>query len=504
MQLEVVNSLIKWYLRQRIPHIRHVIQHPVETQKKVFRQLLKSAVHTEWGRKYHYHSVYSYHDFKNRVPLQDYDSLKPYIERMMQGEQNILWNTPVVWFAKSSGTTSDKSKFIPVSAESLNDCHYKAGKDVMALYIEQFPDTKIFQGKGLVMGGSHRISNVNGKVRYGDVSAVMLQNIPLLGKLLKTPPLDVALLDDWEEKIQKTIQITLHQKVTHLVGVPTWTLVLLKEILKQTGKKCIIEVWKDLELYIHGGVNFNPYRQQFKNIIAHEGMRYMETYNASEGFFGLQDNLNQEDLMLMPDYGIFYEFIPAEHIHSQNPPVLPLEDIETGKNYSMIISTNGGLWRYQIGDTIMFTSKFPFKFIITGRTKHFINAFGEEVIVDNTDKAIAIACNKTGASVKDYTVAPYYISSNDKGCHEWFIEFEIPPSNLENFTAELDKALQSLNSDYEAKRFKDIALTAPRIHVLKENTFYNWLKKKGKLGGQNKVPRLSNDRKIADEILQFN
>jgi hypothetical protein len=502
MRIFPINNIIKWYLRQRVQRINYAIDNPVETQEIVFNKLISAASQTEWGRKHHYHSIKHYKDFASRVPLQDYETIKPFIERMMKGEQNVLWHSDIKWFAKSSGTTSDKSKFIPVSAESLNDCHYKAGKDTMALYVEQYPDTEIFSGKGLVMGGSNKTSKLNDAIRFGDVSAVMLQNIPLLGSFLKTPPSEIALLDDWEEKIEKTIEITLKENVTHLVGVPTWTLVLLKEMLLRTGKKYADEIWQHLELYIHGGVSFTPYQNQFRKIIASENMRYMETYNASEGFFGLQNDLTDKNMALMPDYGIFFEFIPAENADDDNPPVISLEAVEMEKNYAMVISTNGGLWRYKIGDTITFTSRYPFKFIISGRTKHFINAFGEEVMVDNTDKAIALACEKTGSVVKDYTAAPVYMSSGDKGCHEWLIEFEILPSNLENFTAELDNALQSLNSDYEAKRYKDIALSAPRIHVMSENTFYNWLKRKGKLGGQNKVPRLSNDRKLVEDILK--
>jgi len=499
--LKPVNSLIKWYLRQRLPRINDAINHPVEVQQKVFNNLIASAAQTELGKKYQYHSVQNYNDFKNRVPIQDYESLKPFIERMMKGEKNILWNSDVRWFAKSSGTTSDKSKFIPVSNESLNDCHYKAGLDVMAVYTEQFPDTEIFSGKGLVMGGSHEVSKLNEHIRYGDISAVMMQSMPMIGNYLKTPPLEVALMADWEKKIEKIIEITLKENVTHMVGVPTWTLVLIQEILKRTGKKELIEIWGNLELYIHGGVSFTPYDNQFRQFIKGSSMNYMETYNASEGFFGLQNNLSEKDLALMTDYGIFYEFIPAQNAEDENPIVISIEDIELGKNYAIVVSTNGGLWRYKIGDTVTFSSKYPFKFKITGRTKHFINAFGEEVMVDNTDRALAVACNKTGAVIKDYTVAPVYISSGNKGCHEWLIEFSNAPSDIELFTAELDKTLQSINSDYEAKRYKDIALSPPIIHTLPENTFYNWMKSKGKLGGQNKVPRLSNNRQYVEEIL---
>jgi hypothetical protein len=496
-----VNAIIKWYLSKRLSQINFFIENPVEAQQKVFQQLITTAAKTEWGKKHDYASIKSYSDYKNRVPVQDYESLKPYIERMMKGEQNILWSSEIGWFAKSSGTTNDKSKFIPVSLESLDDCHFKAGKDVMALYINQKNETEIFSGKGLVMGGSHQINPLNEHVKYGDVSAVMLQNMPFLGQYLQAPSVEIALISDWEEKLEKIIASTLHENITHMVGVPTWTLVLINEMLKRTGKQHMLEVWNNLELYIHGGVSFTPYREQFQKLIPSENMQYMETYNASEGFFGVQNELDKDDMLLMLDYGIFYEFIAVEDIEDTNPKVLSLDEVEIGKNYAIIISTNGGLWRYTIGDTVKFTSKYPFKIKISGRTKQFINVFGEELMVDNTDKALAIACSKTGAVLKDYTVAPVFISAAEKGGHEWIIEFQQAPSNIENFSAELDTALQLLNSDYEAKRFKDIALTTPTIHVVPEQTFYNWMKQRGKLGGQHKVPRLSNSRIYVEEIL---
>ncbi len=499
--MKPINAIIKWYLSKRQSQIDFFIKNPIEAQQKVFQQLITAATQTEWGKKYDYASIKNHYDFKNRIPVQDYESLKPYIERMMNGEQNILWNSEIGWFAKSSGTTNDKSKFIPVSLESLDECHFKAGKDVMALYINQKNNTEIFSGKGLVMGGSHQINPLNEHVKYGDVSAVMLQNMPFLGQYLKTPPLEIALMSDWEEKLEKIIATTLHENITHLVGVPTWTLVLINEILKRTGKQNLLEVWNELELYIHGGVSFTPYREQFQKLIPSVKMQYMETYNASEGFFGVQNEFDKDDMLLMLDYGIFYEFIATENIGDEQPKTISLDEVEVGKNYAMLISTNGGLWRYTIGDTVKFTSKYPFKIKITGRTKQFINVFGEELMVDNTDKALAIACSKTGSIVKDYTVAPVFISAGEKGGHEWIIEFQQAPSNIENFSAELDTALQSLNSDYEAKRFKDIALTTPTIHVVPEQTFYNWMKQRGKLGGQHKVPRLSNSRTHVEEIL---
>jgi hypothetical protein len=501
--LKPINFIIKWYLQQRMSRINFFIQNPVEAQEKVLNYLIESAANTSWGMQFQYNNIKNYNDFKNRFPIQDYETLKPFIERMMQGEQNVLWHSPINWFAKSSGTTADKSKFIPVSIESLDDCHFRGGLDVMSLYVEQFNDTKIFSGKALVMGGSHEINPFNEHVRFGDVSAVMMQNMPLLGQYLRTPSLDIALMSEWEAKLEKIAESVINEDVTHIVGVPTWTLIVLKEVLQRTGKKYLNEVWPDIQLYIHGGVSFTPYKEQFKALFKENTLHYMETYNASEGFLGAQNDITQNDMLLMLDYGIFYEFINADEANDSNPKVYSLDEIEIGKNYAVIISTNAGLWRYKIGDTIKFTSKYPFKFQITGRTKQFINAFGEEVMVDNTDKALALVCKQHHVTVKDYTVAPVYISEGKKGCHQWLIEFEVNPENIDLFAAELDIALQNINSDYEAKRYKDIALSCLQIVPLPENTFYNWLKAKGKLGGQNKVPRLSNDRKYVEQILEL-
>jgi hypothetical protein len=419
---------------------------------------------------------------------------------MMQGDDNILWNTPVKWFAQSSGTTSDKSKYIPISDESLADNHFKAAKDVLTNYYNNFPGSDLLTGKSLVVGGSHQLSKVNEEIQFGDLSAVLMQNSPFWGQWIRTPELSVALLDEWEEKIEQLAQITANENVTSLAGVPTWTLILLKRILKIKSKQTIKEVWPNLELYVNGGVSFVPYKEQFDKIIG-EKINYLEIYNASEGFIAAQVKPDDDGMLLFTEHGIFYEFMPVEEYGKKNPKTIGLKDVGLHKNYALVISTTGGLWRYLIGDTVIFTSINPYKIKVSGRLKHYINAFGEEVIVDNTDKAIAIACEKTNAMVSDYTAAPIYFSANANGAHEWLIEFEKEPNNITAFTYELDNALKDINSDYEAKRHKDIALRLPIVHVLPKGTFNEWLKSKGKLGGQHKVPRLSNDRIILEEVL---
>ena len=476
--------------------------HPEDAQREVLQDLVASAQYTEFGRKHQFSSIYSVADFKQAVPIVDYDGMKPYIQRQMDGEENILWNTPISWYAKSSGTTSDKSKFIPVSDESLQDCHYKAAKDVLTLYYNFNPDSDLLTGKGLVIGGSHTINQVNDEVHYGDLSAVLLQNTPFWGGWLRTPDLSIALMDEWEQKIEMLATNTIHENVTSISGVPTWTMVLFKRILEITGKSCMAEVWPSLELYMHGGVSFTPYREQIQKLIGKK-IHYLETYNASEGFFAAQDIPGDEGMLLFVDHGVFMEFMPVDEYGKEKPHTLGLSEVEKGKNYALIISTNGGLWRYLLGDTVQFTSLHPFRVRVSGRLKHYINAFGEELIVDNTDKAIAIASEKTSAVVNDYTAAPVYFSEQDNGAHEWLIEFEKAPADINAFTNELDTALKQVNSDYEAKRYKDIALRLPVLKVLRKGTFEAWLKSKGKLGGQHKVPRLSNERTYVEEIVQF-
>lgn len=473
---------------------------PVDAQREVLQDLVTSAQYTEFGRKYKFSELFTVKAFKEAVPVHEYDDLKPYIERIMRGEQYILWNSPVNWFAKSSGTSSDKSKFIPLSEESLQDCHYKGAKDVLTMYYQFNPESALLTGKGLVLGGSHNINPMNSEAQYGDLSAVLLQNSPFWAHWLRTPDLSIALMDEWESKIEKLAESTIKENVTSISGVPTWTLVLFRRILEITGKSNIADVWPALELYMHGGVSFTPYREQFAKLIGKD-INYLEMYNASEGFFAAQERPGDDGMLLFTDHGIFMEFMPVSEYGKKHPLTLSLNDVEVGKNYALVISTNGGLWRYILGDTIQFVSAKPYRVRVSGRLKHYINAFGEEVIVDNTDKAIAEACRATGAVVNDYTAAPVYFSEGSNGAHEWLIEFEKNPENLEAFVRELDKALQSINSDYEAKRHKSIALRMPVVHALEKGTFANWLRHRGKLGGQHKVPRLSNERKYLEEIL---
>jgi len=500
--MKLLSPAISQLARMRLWRIEAWMQHPVASQREVLQDLVTSAQYTEFGKKHNFSDLFSTRDFKKAIPIHEYDDLKPYIMRMMQGEENLLWNTPVYWFAKSSGTTSDKSKFIPVSEESLEDCHYKAAKDVLTLYYNFNPDSDLLTGKGLVIGGSHTINQVNEQIHYGDLSAVLLQNSPMWGHWIRTPELGIALMDEWESKIEKLAEKTIRENVTSISGVPTWTIVLFKRILEITGKEAIGEVWPNLELYIHGGVSFAPYRNQFQNLIGRK-INYLEMYNASEGFFAAQDRPDEEGMLLFVDHGIFMEFMPVEEYGKEDPLTVGLNKVELGRNYAMVISTNGGLWRYMLGDTIQFTSLFPFRIKVTGRLKHYINAFGEEVIVENTDKAIAVACNRTGAVVNDYTAAPVYFSDTSNGAHEWLIEFEKEPQSMDEFVSELDSALQNSNSDYEAKRYKDIALRKPIVHSTPKGLFSSWLKSKGRLGGQHKVPRLSNERKYLEEILSF-
>ena len=501
--MTIFNSVFTWFMKKRIHQIELFMKYPNEVQEEWFEQLIAIAGNTEWGKKYDYKNITTLQEFKNRVPIQNYDTLKPYIERMLAGEKNVLWPSEIRWFAKSSGTTNDRSKFIPVSDESLEECHFKGGKDLLTIYFNNRPDTRMFTGKILTLGGSHQISSLNADTSFGDLSAVIMKNLPLWAEFARTPNLDITLMENFEEKIEKVAMATKDVNVTSLGGVPTWNILLLKRVLEITGKKNILEVWPNMELYFHGAVNFTPYREQFKKLIPSDEMYYLETYNASEGFFGIQDTDNGGDMLLMLDYGIFYEFLPIENLHDENPATLTLDEVELDKNYALIISTNAGLWRYLIGDTIRFTSLFPFRIQITGRTKHFINAFGEELIIDNAERALDEACQQTGAIIRDYTAAPVYFDGDQSGAHEWIIEFEKKPAEFERFVDLLDETLRRINSDYDSKRFKDMALRRPIVRRAPKGTFYNWLKKKGKLGGQHKVPRLANNREYADSILEM-
>lgn len=454
--------------------------------------------------KYDFRSIRTYEDFSQRLPIQQYDDIKPYVMRMINGEKNVLWPSVVKWYAKSSGTTNDKSKFIPVTPESIRGTQYKGGFDCVAIYLRNNPKSRFFSRKGLILGGSHSPSPLNQRAHYGDLSAVLLQNIPTIVNLVRVPKKRIILMDEWESKIKAIVDSTWNEDVNSISGVPSWMLVLIKAVLQKTGKKYLTDVWPNLEVFFHGGISFEPYRDQYTTLIPSDNMHYMETYNASEGFFGIQDDPSDPSMLMMPDYGIFYEFIPLNELGSTNPTFLPLEAVETDKNYAMVITTSGGLWRYIIGDTVRFTSLLPHKFIISGRTKHYINAFGEELMVDNADKAISITSRETGAKVKEYTAAPLFMLDKAKGLHQWFIEFEKKPASIKDFETLLDKHLQELNSDYEAKRYKEISLQPLRIVVSREGTFYDWLKQKGKLGGQHKIPRLSNNRTQIEELLAIN
>jgi hypothetical protein len=500
--MKLLSPAISRLARWRFWSIEQWRQNALNVQHDVWQGLLAAGQYTELGRRYNFSSIQSIQQFKQQVPIHDYDDLKPFIDRMMVGEENVLWNTPVEWFAKSSGTTSEKSKFIPISKESLKENHYRVSKDVLSMYYATHPNSDLLTGKSLVIGGSHQVAQLNENIHYGDLSAVVMQNTPFWASWIRTPDLSVILMDEWEEKIEKLAQTTILENVTSMAGVPTWLIVLLKRILEITGKATIKEVWPSLELYMHGGVSFVPYKAHFEKLIG-APINYLEMYNASEGFFAAQDDITAEGMLLMCEHGIFYEFMPSEEWGKDLPKTIQLDEVQLNKNYALIITTNGGLWRYLVGDTVQFTSLQPFRIKVSGRVKHYINAFGEEIIIDNADAAIAIACKKTGTTVKDYTAAPVYFTEQQNGAHEWLIEFDRPPEDLPRFTAALDEALKACNSDYEAKRYKDIALGMPQVHPVPPQTFERWLRHKGKLGGQHKVPRLSNERTTLEEIKRF-
>lgn len=498
--MAIIPSIVNWLNVKRIDQIEIFKKYPIETQQETLYRLLAKAAKTEWGKKYNYSSIVSIKEYQSRFPVQTYEDITPYVERLRKGESNLLWPGEIKWFAKSSGTTSAKSKFIPMSREALEDCHYRAAKDILVIYTLQRPGTKIFSGKSLTLGGSHRMNQFSNDSLYGDLSAILIENAPFWVDIIRTPRQKIALLEDFEEKLNLITRSTVNENVTSISGVPSWYLVLIKQILAHTGKNNLLEVWPNLEVFFHGGISFKPYKEQYKKLIDGPQMNYMETYNASEGFFGIQDEPDKSDMLLMLDYGIFYEFIPADKINSENPPVCTIAEVETGVNYAIIISTNGGLWRYMMGDTIIFSSLSPYRFIISGRTKHFINVFGEEVIIDNADKALESACLTTEAVIAEYTAGPVFMDVNSKGSHEWIIEFEKAPSDMALFAATLDETLKLVNSDYEAKRFKDLNLIMPVVNAVPRGTFNKWLKAKNKLGGQNKVPRLSNTREYLDDL----
>jgi len=496
-----VNPLVSFLLKKRLQQIDLFRAHPRLAQLEMFHALVQSAKYTEWGRKYDYASITHPDQFRQRVPLQDYEDVKPFVERLRKGEQNLLWPTDMRWFAKSSGTTSDRSKFIPVSREALEDCHYKGGKDLIAFHYEQFPESKLYQGMSLVVGGSSTIEQFRPDAYTGDLSAIIIRNLPLWVEVRRTPVIETALLDNWEVKIEQMAKETMREDVRCIAGVPSWTLVLLRRILELSGKQNILEVWPNLELFMHGGVSFRPYRAQFEALIPSPTMNYLESYNASEGSFAIQDRRGADDMLLMLDYGIFYEFIPMDELGKEHPHTVLLSEVKVGQSYAIVISTNAGLWRYMPGDTVRFTSVRPHRVQVSGRTKSFINAFGEELVVENADRGIEAACDATGAIVSEYTAAPIYMETEARGGHEWVIEFETAPDDLDTFTKVLDRKMRSLNSDYDAKRRGDMALRPPLVHNVPPGTFYAWMKHRGKLGGQNKVPRLCNDREILEGLL---
>lgn len=502
--MPIINDIFSLFNARRGTEIEYFRQNAGEVQEKQFRNLINKAKGTVYGIKHDFGTIRSVDTFKERVPVQDYEGLMPHIIRLRQGEKNLLWPGEIKWFAKSSGTTSAKSKFIPISREALNDCHYQGGRDTLVIYNQLIPNNNLFSGKTLTLGGSHQINSFSNDSVYGDLSAILIENLPFWTNYVRTPGREIALLDEWEKKLQLITETTIKENVTALAGVPSWFLVLLKNVLAHTGKKDLLEVWPNLELFIHGGVSFVPYRQQYQELIPSQSMRYLETYNASEGFFAIQDDFSSAGMLLMLDYGVFYEFMPLSELGKPHPKTYTIEETDTETVYALIISTNGGLWRYLIGDTIRIVSKKPYKIIITGRTKHFINAFGEELMIENAEKALQVACNATGAIIKEYTAAPVYMGSDAKGAHQWLIEFANHPDDFEKFTSLLDNALKEVNSDYEAKRYKDMTLVMPEVIVARENLFFDWLKKKKKLGGQNKVPRLANNREYMDDLLKLN
>ena len=500
MPIPIFNSVASFFLKRRISQIELFKDYPIEVQQEVLRKLVVYSIDTEIGKKFEFKTIRHYNDFKERVPIVAYEDIYEDIERNRKGEQNIFWRTPIKWFAKSSGTTNAKSKFIPISFESLDDCHYKAGKDMLSLYFNNNINSELLIGKCLRLGGSKDIYENNNSY-YGDLSAIMIDNLPFWAELSSTPSSKVSLISEWEKKVQAIINESIDQNVTSFAGVPSWMLSLLQQVIQQTGKDNILEIWKNSEVYFHGGVSFDPYRNLYKNLFPSKDFKYFEIFNASEGFFAIQDQNNSSELLLMLDYGIFYEFIPTS---KSEQDIISLADVKLNVNYAMVITTNSGLWRYKIGDTIKFTCLNPFRIKVTGRTKHFINVFGEELVIENAEKALSMTCEITKCEITNYTVGPIFMGSKTKGSHEWLIEFEKKPDDINKFMEILDLNLQRLNSDYEAKRYKSSTLEIPKIQVARKNLFYDWLASKNKLGGQNKVPRLSNSREYIDELIKLN
>ncbi|HNP32003.1 MAG TPA: GH3 auxin-responsive promoter family protein [Flavobacterium sp.] len=502
MPIPLINSIASWVLKQRIHQIELFLKYPNEVQEELMMNLIRSSEETVIGQKYDFESIKSYQTFSERVPVSTYEDLEPMIELTRKGAQNVFWNTPIKWFAKSSGTTNAKSKFIPVSNEALEDCHYKGSKDLLCMYLNNNENSEMFLGKSLRLGGSSQIYE-NNNTYFGDLSAILIENMPIWAEFSSTPSSRVSLMHEWESKLTHIINETKNENVTSFAGVPSWMLVLLNRIMSETGKDNLMDLWPNLEVYFHGGVSFEPYREQYKKILPRNNFKYYEIYNASEGFFAIQDLNYSNDLLLMLDYGIFYEFIPMDTFGTENQKVIRLADVELFKNYAVVITTNAGLWRYLIGDTVRFTSLSPYRIRVSGRTKHFINVFGEELMIENTDSALAKTCSALNCEVKDYTVAPVFMNGKEKGAHEWMIEFKKHPEDIHLFQKTLDENLQSLNSDYEAKRYNNMTLNPLTVNVARENLFYDWLKENNKLGGQHKIPRLSNERDYLEQLKQM-
>ena len=502
MPFSFINTVASWMLKKRIHQIELFEKYPLDVQNEELKKIIQISKNTEFGKQYEFSSIDNYETFSERIPSFTYEEYFPIINKTINGNQNIFWPEKIKWFAQSSGTTNSKSKFIPVSNSSLDNCHFKGGKDMLCLYLNNNENSNMFLGKSLRLGGSRKIYENNDHY-FGDLSAILIDNLPVWAELISTPNNEISLMDKWDEKIDAIIKGTLQEDVRSLAGVPSWMLTLLNKLLETTGKKYIDEIWKNLEVYFHGGVSFKPYRSEFNNIISNKKFKYYEVYNASEGFFAIQDQNESDELLLMLDYGVFYEFIEINNTN-QSEKIIDLSNVEIGVNYALLITTNSGLWRYKIGDTIVFTNLKPFRIKVSGRTKHFINTFGEEVIIENVEKSLEIALKKFNCTIKDFTVAPLYMKNGKKGKHEWMIEFIKEPNNIDEFMEEIDFQIQNNNSDYKAKRFKNITLDRPKLIRARKNLFYDWLKKKKKLGGQNKVPRLLNERSFIDELIEMN
>ncbi|AUX18811.1 GH3 auxin-responsive promoter family protein [Flavobacterium columnare] len=502
MPLPIINSIASWVLKQRIHQIELFLKYPNEVQEELLMNLIRQSENTVLGKTYHFQSIKTYHTFQERVPISDYEDLEPLIERTRKGEQNVFWHQPIKWFAKSSGTTNAKSKFIPVSNEALENCHYKGSKDLLCMYLNNNENSQLFTGKSLRLGGSKQLYEDNNTF-FGDLSAILIDNMPFWAELSSTPSNKTSLMSEWETKLLAIVNETKIENVTSFAGVPSWMMVLLNKLMEETGKTNLFSIWPNLEVYFHGGVSFEPYREQYKKILPKSDFKYYEIYNASEGFFAYQDSQKEKGMLLLLNSGIFYEFIKADEFFTENPKRYTIGEVELGINYALIISTNAGLWAYNIGDTVQFTSLSPYRVIVSGRIKHYISAFGEHVIGKEVESALAKTCSVTNCEVKDYTVAPIFMDGKEKGAHEWIIEFKTHPECMERFGKILDETIQSLNSDYEAKRYNNMTLNSLKINVARENLFYDWLKEKGKLGGQNKVPRLSNSREYLNSLLEM-